>query len=81
MAMQLIDSHVHLNFDVFAPDLAAVRSRWQDAGVVHLVHSCVEPKEFAQIQALAAQFPELSFAVGLHPLDAEKWTQILQVKF
>lgn len=74
MAMQLVDSHVHLNFDVFEPDLAAVRSRWQDAGVVHLVHSCVEPQEFAQIQALAAQFPELSFAVGLHPLDAEKWT-------
>lgn len=72
--MQLIDSHVHLNFDVFEPDLAAVRSRWQAAGVVHLVHSCVEPAEFPQIQALARKFPEISFAVGLHPLDADKWT-------
>jgi TatD DNase family protein len=72
--MQLIDSHVHLNFDVFEPDLSAVRSRWQEAGVIHLVHSCVEPAEFASISALAHQFPELSFAVGLHPLDAEKWT-------
>ena len=72
--MQLIDSHVHLNFDVFEPDLLAVRSRWQEAGVVHLVHSCVEPEEFASICALANQFPELSFAVGLHPLDAKKWT-------
>lgn len=72
--MQLIDSHVHLNFDVFEPDLSAVRSRWQEAGVVHLVHSCVEPAEFTSICALAHQFPELSFAVGLHPLDAEKWT-------
>lgn len=72
--MQLIDSHVHLNFDVFQPDLAAVRSRWQEAGVVHLVHSCVEPEEFNSIQALAHQLPELSFAVGLHPLDAQKWT-------
>jgi len=73
--MQLIDSHVHLNFDVFEPDLSAVRSRWQEVGVIRLVHSCVEPEEFASIQALAHQFPELSFAVGLHPLDAEKWTQ------
>jgi TatD DNase family protein len=73
--MQLIDSHVHLNFDVFEPDLSAVRARWQEAGVIRLVHSCVEPEEFASIQALAHQFPELSFAVGLHPLDAEKWTQ------
>jgi TatD DNase family protein len=73
--MQLIDSHVHLNFDVFEPDLEAVRSRWQAAGVVRLVHSCVEPAEFASIQAIAQRFPEVSFAVGLHPLDAHKWTQ------
>ncbi len=72
--MQLIDSHVHLNFDVFEPDLEAVQSRWQEAGVVKLVHSCVEPSEFASIQALAQRFPEISFAIGLHPLDADKWT-------
>jgi TatD DNase family protein len=71
--MQLIDTHVHLNFAAFQPDLATVRSRWQEAGVVHLVHSCVHPGEFASIQAIAHQFPELSFAVGLHPLDAHKW--------
>jgi TatD DNase family protein len=71
--MQLIDTHVHLNFDIFEPDLLAVRSRWQEAGVVRLVHSCVEPSEFARIQAIAQRFPEVSFAVGLHPLDAVKW--------
>ncbi|MEM6753429.1 MAG: TatD family hydrolase [Cyanobacteria bacterium P01_C01_bin.38] len=72
--MQLIDTHVHLNFDQFQPDLEAVRSRWQEAGVVRLVHSCVEPSEFCGIKALADRFPEISFAVGLHPLDAQKWT-------
>jgi TatD DNase family protein len=72
--MQLIDTHVHINFDVFQSDLEAVRERWREAGVVRLVHSCVEPEEMATIQALADQFPELSFAVGLHPLDAQKWT-------
>ncbi|MDH6060017.1 TatD family hydrolase [Chrysosporum bergii ANA360D] len=71
--MQLIDTHVHLNFDTFQPDIAAVRWRWQAAGVVHLVHSCVEPSEFSSIRTLAYQFPELSFAVGLHPLDVDKW--------
>lgn len=71
--MQIVDTHVHLNFDIFQPDLAAVRSRWQEAGIVRLVHSCVNPEEFASIQALAKQFPEISFAVGLHPLDAAKW--------
>ena len=71
--MQLIDTHVHINFSVFQEDLAALRSRWQAAGVVKLVHSCVEPSEFAGIAAIADQFPEVSFAVGLHPLDADKW--------
>ncbi|MBD2677042.1 MULTISPECIES: TatD family hydrolase [Nostoc] len=71
--MQLIDTHVHLNFENFQPDLAAVRSRWQQAGVVRLVHSCVHPEEFSSIQSLAREFPEISFAVGLHPLDADRW--------
>lgn len=72
--MQLVDTHVHINFDVFQSDLEAVRDRWRQAGVVSLVHSCVEPSEATAIRALADQFPELSYAVGLHPLDAEKWT-------
>ncbi len=73
MPIQLIDTHVHINFDVFQSDLEAVQDRWREAGVVRLVHSCVEPGELVSIQALADRFPELSFAVGLHPLDADKW--------
>jgi TatD DNase family protein len=71
--MHLIDTHVHLNFESFQPDLMAIAQNWREAGVVRLVHSCVEPTEFVSIQSIADQFPELSFAVGLHPLDAEKW--------
>jgi TatD DNase family protein len=70
--MQLVDTHVHINFSDFQPDLEIIAQRWRDAGVVWLVHSCVEPTEFTQIQALADRFPELSFAVGLHPLDVEE---------
>lgn len=73
--MRLIDTHVHINFDSFAGDLDAVARRWREAGVVRLVHSCVEPSEFDHLQRLADQFPELSFAIGLHPLDVEReWT-------
>jgi TatD DNase family protein len=72
--MQLIDTHVHLNFEVFQEELDSLQKRWREAEVVHLVHSCVEPQEFQSIQSLAERFAELSFAVGLHPLDVEKWT-------
>jgi TatD DNase family protein len=71
--MQLVDSHVHLNFAAFEPDLEAIAQRWREAGVFRLVHSCVEPNEFPAIQALAQRFSELYFAVGLHPLDATQW--------
>ena len=71
--MQLIDTHVHINFDAFEADLDAVRDRWRAAGVVQIVHSCVTPAEFGKTQALADKLPELFFSVGLHPLDADEW--------
>lgn len=72
--MQLVDTHVHLNFDSFHPDLEAIAENWRKAGVVRLVHSCVKPSEFGSIQAIADRFPEVFFAVGLHPLDVDSWT-------
>ena len=78
--MQLVDTHVHINFDSFQPDLDEVASAWRQAGVAHLVHSCVEPSEFDAIRAIADRFSEVSFAVGLHPLDMDKWTSDLADK-
>jgi TatD DNase family protein len=67
--MQLVDTHVHINFEDFQEDIEAVRDRWHAAGISRLVHSCVTPDEFATIKDIADRFPEVSFAVGLHPLD------------
>lgn len=72
--MQLIDTHVHINFEDFRPDLDEIAVAWRQVGVTHLVHSCVEPGEFEGMQAIADRFPEVSLAVGLHPLDMDKWT-------
>lgn len=75
LTVQLIDTHVHINFESYALDLDDVAERWRTAGVVGLVHSCVDPSEFCSIQALADRFPELVFSVGLHPLSvAQQWT-------
>jgi TatD DNase family protein len=78
--MQLIDTHVHINFDAFEADLDAVRDRWRSSGVVQLVHSCVTPAEFSKTQKLADRFPELFFSVGLHPLDASLWQADLDLQ-
>jgi len=76
--MQLIDSHVHLNYEVFQQDIDLLQARWQQAGVTRLIHSCVEPGEFKSIQAIADRFSNISFSVGLHPLDAHKWQDTTQ---
>jgi len=73
--MNLVDTHVHINFDTFQSDLEQVAQRWRSAGLKYLVHSCVEPGEFQRTQALADRYPELFFSVGLHPLDAGQWTE------
>ncbi|MGB3137242.1 MAG: TatD family hydrolase [Nodosilinea sp.] len=72
--MPLVDTHVHLNFDTFAGDLDELAQAWRQAGVLALVHSCVEPGDFAAMQAIADRIPELRLSVGLHPLDMDKWT-------
>lgn len=72
--MQLVDTHVHINFADFQPDLDEVAQAWRSAGVTYLVHSCVEPGEFEGMVAIADRFPEVYLAIGLHPLDMDKWS-------
>jgi TatD DNase family protein len=72
-AITLVDSHCHIVFRNYDDDLEAVAGRWREAGVRALVHACVEPGEIAAIRALADRFPELRYAVGVHPLDTEHW--------
>ena len=46
----LIDSHCHIVFRNFEDDLEEVAQRWRDAGVVSLLHACVEPSEIPAIK-------------------------------
>jgi TatD DNase family protein len=69
----LVDSHCHIVFRNFDDDLEQVALRWREAGVVSLLHACVEPSEIPAIRALADRFPELRYSVGVHPLDTHHW--------
>jgi TatD DNase family protein len=74
-AIALVDSHCHIVFRNFDEDLDEVAARWREAGVSALVHACVEPAEIPAIRALADRFPELRYAVGVHPLDTQHWQE------
>jgi TatD DNase family protein len=77
-AAPLVDSHCHIVFRNFDGDLDEVSRRWREAGVRALVHACVEPAEIPAIRALADRFPEMRYAVGVHPLDTEHWHEDTQ---
>lgn len=67
----LVDSHCHLDFDTFAPELDAVVERAHAAGV----HACVtigtRLTEFPRVRAIAERYANTWCSVGVHPHEAK----------
>jgi TatD DNase family protein len=66
----LIDSHCHLDFDTFAPELDAVVARAHQAGVRGLLTICTRLTEFERVRAIAERFDHVWCSVGVHPHEA-----------
>lgn len=62
-----IDTHCHLDAPEFAADVAAVRARARERGVVHCVLPAVQVTHFTDVRRLAHAFGD-SYALGIHPL-------------
>ena len=67
----LIDSHCHLDFSDFAPDLDGVVSRAQAAGVGTALTICTHLSRFKNVLAVAERFDRIYCSVGIHPHEAE----------
>ena len=65
--MMLIDSHCHLDFPDFAPELEAVVARAEAAGVGRMVTISTRVRRHAQVLAIAERFPNVTCSVGTHP--------------
>lgn len=72
--MRWIDTHCHLDAPEFAADVAAVRTRAHQAGVVHCVIPAVERSNWARVRELAHAQGD-SYALGIHPLYVPRATQ------
>ena len=68
----LIDSHCHLDFSDFAPELDAVVARAHAAGVGHMLTICTRVRRLAQVLAVAERFPNITCSVGTHPHNAHE---------
>lgn len=66
----LVDSHCHLDFDDFAPELDEVVARAERAGIRRMVTICTRIRRFDRIRAIAERFPSVYCSVGTHPHQA-----------
>ena len=68
----LVDSHCHLDFPEFEPELDAVVARARDAGVGVCVSIGTRMDGFARVREIAERFAIVWCSVGIHPHEAQK---------
>ena len=67
----LVDSHCHLDFPEFAPELDAVLARAREAGVGHFLTIGTELAKFPGVLAVAEHAADIHCSVGVHPHEAK----------
>jgi len=68
----LVDSHCHLEFPDFAPEIDAVMARAKDAGVEVCLSIGTKLETFPRVRETAARFDNVWCSVGVHPQEADK---------
>lgn len=68
----LVDSHCHLDFDIFDEDRQETIQRARDAGVATMVTICTRVTRFEEIRAIAETDENIWCSVGIHPHQAEE---------
>ncbi len=68
--MVLFDTHCHLDDEAFDEDREAVISRAIEQGLQYMVCPGVNLDSSKKVQDLAAKYPQIYCAVGIHPEDA-----------
>ena len=68
----LVDSHCHLDFDVFDEDRQETIQRARNAGVATMVTICTRVTRFEEIRSIAESDENIWCSVGIHPHQAEE---------
>ena len=71
----MIDSHCHLAGSEFAADLDEVVARARAAGLVRclVILAADEDREFEQAEHVSRAWPDVRYAIGVHPHNAHKF--------
>src|ERR1700749_2028827 len=68
----LVDSHCHLDFPDFAPDLDAIVGRAAEAGIGRMVTISTRVKRLGDLIGIAEPFPNVYCSAGPHPHHADE---------
>jgi len=75
MRSALIDTHCHLDFNLFDLDRVEVVHRALEAGVEWIVSPGIDYASCLEVIKLADLFTQVRAAVGYHPNDLKSWTE------
>lgn len=67
--MNLIETHAHLDYPDFAPDLEGVIARAAEVGVTRIISIGTGLESSRRAVALAERFPNVHAVVGIHPTN------------
>lgn len=65
--MKLVDVHCHLESSLYEGKLDEIVGEAKGAGLVKLITASITPGEWDLSRSLAERFPEVEFALGVHP--------------
>lgn len=70
VAIMIVDSHCHLDFQDFDEERADIVARAVEAGVGKMVTICTKLKNELQVRKIAEKFHPVYYAAGTHPMSA-----------
>jgi TatD DNase family protein len=74
--MSIIDSHCHLDFPDFEPDLDGIVNRARAADVARMVSISTRVRKFDALVAIAERFADVYCSVGTHPHYAHEEPEV-----
>ena len=70
----IVDTHCHLNFNLFSEDLNEVLQRAGESGIGRIVVPAIDIETSREVIALSREFPQIFAAVGIHPNEADHFS-------
>jgi len=77
----IIDTHTHLDNEKFKDDVEEVIKRAIENGVKKFIIPAADPKDLPRAIELAEKYEDIYFAVGVHPIDIEKYEDSLLIDY